>query len=192
VCWLACWLAGAAGLQIGVYFLLTCCLHNQHANRIHPTNSTHQTTQTNGAAHAAGKMSYVPQTPWCQNLSLRDNILFGNPMERRRYDDVISACALGLDLEILPQGDESKVGVLLLVGWPFGEVFSALLLWGLFGWFKYRCFCVSLSTRSLKPHRPNPTRTQTPTKTNPPGRPPRHQPLRRPAPAPEPRPLRLL
>jgi len=56
-------------------------------------------------------MAYVPQTPWCQNLSLRDNILFGNPMERQRYDEVISTCALGLDLEILPQGDESKVGV---------------------------------------------------------------------------------
>ncbi len=63
-----------------------------------------------GTAHAAGNFAYVPQSPWCQNLSLRDNIVFGQPWEEDYYNRVIHACALELDLEILPLGDESKVG----------------------------------------------------------------------------------
>lgn len=52
----------------------------------------------------------MPQNPWCQNLSLRDNILFGAPMDEERYKAVLHACALELDLQILAQGDQSKVG----------------------------------------------------------------------------------
>ena len=44
------------------------------------------------------------QTPWVQNLSLRDNITFGLPFEEARYRAVIHACALELDLQILPSG----------------------------------------------------------------------------------------
>jgi hypothetical protein len=54
-------------------------------------------------------MAYVPQTAWCQNLALRDNIIFGEEVDEALYDDVIDACALGLDLQILPQGDQTKV-----------------------------------------------------------------------------------
>ncbi|KAI8468106.1 MAG: hypothetical protein J3K34DRAFT_479395 [Monoraphidium minutum] len=43
--------------------------------------------RVSGAGHAAGRMAYVPQTAWCQNLSLRDNILFGEPVDERRYAD---------------------------------------------------------------------------------------------------------
>jgi hypothetical protein len=48
----------------------------------------------------------------------KENILFGQPFDPYRYDDVIHACALGLDLEILPDGDESKVRVCGR-GWRF-------------------------------------------------------------------------
>ncbi|KIZ01660.1 ABC transporter, multidrug resistance associated protein [Monoraphidium neglectum] len=64
-----------------------------------------------GSAHAAGRMAYVPQTAWCQNLALRDNIIFGEEVDEALYDDVIDACALGLDLQILPQGDQTKAGL---------------------------------------------------------------------------------
>ena len=39
-----------------------------------------------------------------QNATLRDNILMGAPLEPRRYADVLEACALRPDLEMLPAG----------------------------------------------------------------------------------------
>lgn len=66
--------------------------------------------QVSGSVSAGGKISYVPQVWWCQNLSIRENILFGQPMDQERYRQVLHACALELDLEILQNGDESKVG----------------------------------------------------------------------------------
>ena len=56
-----------------------------------------------GGSTVSGRVGYVPQNPWMQNMSLRDNVLFGEEMEYSRYDEVISACALTLDLEILAQ-----------------------------------------------------------------------------------------
>lgn len=58
-----------------------------------------------GSVTVGGSIAYVPQTPWVQNLSLRDNILFGLPFDEVRYKAVIHACALELDLKILPQGE---------------------------------------------------------------------------------------
>eukprot|EP00878_Enallax_costatus_P000230 GHUV01000294.1.p1 GENE.GHUV01000294.1~~GHUV01000294.1.p1 ORF type:complete len:1290 (+),score=442.33 GHUV01000294.1:122-3991(+) len=66
---------------------------------------------TSGQNEAGGRVSYVPQNPWCQNLTLRENILFGLPFEEHRYERVILDCALELDLQILPKGDQSKAGL---------------------------------------------------------------------------------
>lgn len=59
-----------------------------------------------GRVDVGGTIAYVPQTPWVQNLSLRDNILFGMPYEEAKYKEVIHACALELDLKILANGEE--------------------------------------------------------------------------------------
>lgn len=64
-----------------------------------------------GNARVGGKTSYVPQNPWCQNLTLKDNILFGTEYNEQRYRDTIHACALELDLEILAHGDQSMAGL---------------------------------------------------------------------------------
>ena len=45
-------------------------------------------------------MAYVPQNPWCQNMTLRESILFGAEMDEDYYDEVIEACALTLDLQV--------------------------------------------------------------------------------------------
>lgn len=63
-----------------------------------------------GEMFMGGKVAYVPQTPWVQNLTLRDNILFGLPFDEARYKACIHACALELDLQILPNGDQSMAG----------------------------------------------------------------------------------
>lgn len=55
-------------------------------------------------------MAYVAQQAWIQNLSLRDNILFGAPYDEQRYCAVIEACALQPDLDILPAGDMTEIG----------------------------------------------------------------------------------
>ncbi|CAJ0605474.1 unnamed protein product [Cylicocyclus nassatus] len=57
-----------------------------------------------------GKVAYVPQLPWIQNMTVRDNILFGKPYDKRRYNQVLSACALKQDLRILTNGDMTEIG----------------------------------------------------------------------------------
>ncbi|VDM53213.1 unnamed protein product [Angiostrongylus costaricensis] len=45
-------------------------------------------------------------------LLVRDNILFGKPFDKRKYNEVkvLSACALKPDLKILPYGDKTEIG----------------------------------------------------------------------------------
>ena len=52
----------------------------------------------------------MTQQAWIQNMSLRDNILFGRPYDERRYEKVIEACALKQDLDMLPGGDQTEIG----------------------------------------------------------------------------------
>lgn len=58
----------------------------------------------------ADTIAYVAQSAWLINASIRDNITFAAPFDERRYRDVIVACALERDLEILDHGDETLVG----------------------------------------------------------------------------------
>ncbi|XP_053306512.1 ATP-binding cassette sub-family C member 2 [Spea bombifrons] len=64
----------------------------------------------NGYINIKGSVAYVPQQAWIQNASLRDNILFGAEYDEVRYKNVLEACALLPDLEILPGGDRSEIG----------------------------------------------------------------------------------
>ncbi|GJN94069.1 hypothetical protein Rhopal_007133-T1 [Rhodotorula paludigena] len=56
------------------------------------------------------KMSYAAQSPWLQDTSVRNNILFGEEYDEERYNETVFACALEDDLEALPEGDETRVG----------------------------------------------------------------------------------
>ncbi|XP_070573726.1 ATP-binding cassette sub-family C member 9-like [Ptychodera flava] len=55
-------------------------------------------------------VSYGAQKAWLQNASLRDNILFGEPYDQKRYKAVVKACALQPDIDILPAGDKTEIG----------------------------------------------------------------------------------
>ena len=57
-----------------------------------------------------GKVAYVPQQAWIQNATVRDNILFGKGMEDGKYEEILNACALKTDLEILTGGDMTEIG----------------------------------------------------------------------------------
>ncbi|XP_033248599.1 multidrug resistance-associated protein 1 isoform X5 [Drosophila miranda] len=63
-----------------------------------------------GVVNTVGKMAYVPQQAWIQNATVRDNILFGQQYDRKRYNKVIDACALRADIDILSAGDLTEIG----------------------------------------------------------------------------------
>uniref|UniRef100_A0A8R1ETX6 ABC transmembrane type-1 domain-containing protein n=1 Tax=Caenorhabditis japonica TaxID=281687 RepID=A0A8R1ETX6_CAEJA len=69
-----------------------------------------KTFDLKGRIGVNGRVAYVPQQPWIQNMTLRDNITFGRPFDRKRYDQVLHACALKADIKILPAGDRTEIG----------------------------------------------------------------------------------
>ena len=60
--------------------------------------------------HFQGSIAYVAQQAWIQNATLKENILFRGQFDSSRYGQVIEACALRPDLEILPAGDLTEIG----------------------------------------------------------------------------------
>ncbi|XP_070706055.1 multidrug resistance-associated protein 1-like [Pempheris klunzingeri] len=63
-----------------------------------------------GFISVKGSVAYVPQQAWIQNGSLKDNIVFGGDRKESWYHRVLEACALGLDLDLLPAGDGTEIG----------------------------------------------------------------------------------
>ncbi|KAF0696712.1 Aste57867_12566 [Aphanomyces stellatus] len=61
-----------------------------------------------GSVGVAGRVAYAGQEPWVQQLSIRDNILFGRPYDPVRYNAVVEACALTEDLNQLDDRTEIK------------------------------------------------------------------------------------
>ncbi|KIM43822.1 hypothetical protein M413DRAFT_434825 [Hebeloma cylindrosporum] len=63
-----------------------------------------------GEVHFGGTVSYAPQVPWIRNATLRQNVLFGQPDDEDRFREVIRACNLEHDLEVLPHGENTEIG----------------------------------------------------------------------------------
>ncbi|CAE7009576.1 hypothetical protein HRS9139_01597 [Pyrenophora teres f. teres] len=55
-------------------------------------------------------VAYCAQQAWLVNGTVKDNIVFASDWDQKRYNDVIDACSLKRDLEILDAGDETVVG----------------------------------------------------------------------------------
>ena len=55
-------------------------------------------------------IGYCAQTPWLQSMSIRDNILFSSPYEKKYYREVLEACALLADMAEFKHGDLSNIG----------------------------------------------------------------------------------
>ena len=43
-------------------------------------------------------------------MTIRDNIVFGNAFDEKKYVETINACQLARDLEILPASDLTEIG----------------------------------------------------------------------------------
>jgi ABC-type multidrug transport system fused ATPase/permease subunit len=63
-----------------------------------------------GTIKLEGRTAYAAQSPWILNASLRDNILFGLPYDKDRYEKVIDVCQLRHDLSMLDNGDLTEIG----------------------------------------------------------------------------------
>jgi len=57
-----------------------------------------------------GRVAYAGQKAWIRNTTVRENILFGLPMDQARYEAVIDTCALRIDLKLLEGGDLTEIG----------------------------------------------------------------------------------
>ncbi|XP_062608623.1 multidrug resistance-associated protein 1-like [Saccostrea cucullata] len=63
-----------------------------------------------GHVNVQGSVAYVPQEAWIQNLTVKENILFGSKFSEKKYKRIIQACALLPDLTVLSAGDNTEIG----------------------------------------------------------------------------------
>ncbi|XKL69367.1 hypothetical protein PGB90_007136 [Kerria lacca] len=63
-----------------------------------------------GFVNTNGSIAYVPQQAWIQNATIKDNITFNKTISESIYNKALDACALNVDLEILPAGDQTEIG----------------------------------------------------------------------------------
>lgn len=100
-------------------------LYTHRDTSLHFETFSGELTRLRGEISVTGKLAYIPQQAWIQNLSVRDNITFGRAFDRQWYEKVsifrrksvkqnrlkvVSACALTPDLAILPDGDATEIG----------------------------------------------------------------------------------
>ncbi|XP_073363857.1 ABC transporter C family member 4-like [Aegilops tauschii subsp. strangulata] len=57
-----------------------------------------------------GSTACVSQTAWIRNGTIQENILFGQPMHLEKYREIIHACCLEKDLEMMEFGDRTEIG----------------------------------------------------------------------------------
>lgn len=65
---------------------------------------------TDGEVVIQGELSYAAQEPWLFTGTVRNNILFGEKYDRKRYNEVTKCCALSTDFQQLSNGDKTIVG----------------------------------------------------------------------------------
>ncbi|KAF9542257.1 hypothetical protein EC957_002209 [Mortierella hygrophila] len=63
-----------------------------------------------GTIRMSGRIAYVPQQAWIVNATLQDNVTFGAPFDKIKYERIIYASGLKPDIEMLPAGDQTEIG----------------------------------------------------------------------------------
>lgn len=85
-------------------------VHTHNHTHTHPALDLLLRIVTAHSVSLQGLVAYVPQQAWIQNSTLRENIVFGHEVKENWYQQILEACALQPDLEILPAGDETEIG----------------------------------------------------------------------------------
>jgi ATP-binding cassette subfamily C (CFTR/MRP) protein 1 len=57
-----------------------------------------------------GNFSYASQNPWIINETIRNNILFFQEFNSKRYEKILNLCQLETDLNYFPAGDYTEIG----------------------------------------------------------------------------------
>ncbi|SJX61514.1 related to ATP-binding cassette transporter protein [Sporisorium reilianum f. sp. reilianum] len=66
--------------------------------------------QTQGKVTLCSSTAMCAQTTWIQSTTIRNNIVFGNAFDAKRYRYVLESCCLLPDLATLAEGDQTIVG----------------------------------------------------------------------------------
>ncbi|KAK5691568.1 Transporter of the ATP-binding cassette (ABC) [Elasticomyces elasticus] len=75
-----------------------------------PGGRSREDLKTNPETGLTESVAYCAQQAWLLNGTIKDNIVFASHWDAKRYKNVIVACSLQRDLEILDQGDQTLVG----------------------------------------------------------------------------------
>lgn len=67
-------------------------------------------SKVSGEVEVKGSIAYVAQGAWILNETVQNNIVFGKPFNRERYNRVLEVSQLKPDLKILPNGDQTEIG----------------------------------------------------------------------------------
>ncbi|CAM6094180.1 unnamed protein product [Calypogeia fissa] len=67
-------------------------------------------SRTSGSVKVNGTTAYVAQTAWIQSGKIEENVLFGDPMDRSKYEETLRVCALEKDIEMFAYGDQTVIG----------------------------------------------------------------------------------
>ncbi|KAG6555718.1 hypothetical protein Mapa_002956 [Marchantia paleacea] len=67
-------------------------------------------SKISGKITTCGSTACVAQTAWIQNATIQENILFGRPLDKERYELVLERCALSPDLAQMTFGDQTEIG----------------------------------------------------------------------------------
>lgn len=63
-----------------------------------------------GSVKKHGDIAYISQEAFLQNQTIRENIVFGKPFEKSKFDRTLRICEMITDLEMFPAGDLTEIG----------------------------------------------------------------------------------
>ncbi|EPY85139.1 multidrug resistance-associated protein 6 [Camelus ferus] len=67
-------------------------------------------SKVEGSVGIKGPVAYVPQEAWVQNMSVVDNVCFGQELDPLWLERVLEACALWPDVDSFPAGVHTQIG----------------------------------------------------------------------------------
>jgi ATP-binding cassette, subfamily C (CFTR/MRP), member 4 len=70
----------------------------------------HELHVLGGRVRTNGRKAYVEQEPFVMSGTVKENILVGEGYDENRFKEVVEACCLDHDLEIMPQGADTEIG----------------------------------------------------------------------------------
>ena len=74
-----------------------------------------------GSISSQGRISFVPQYPWIFSGTVRENILFGQELNKQRYNKVLNACGL-----VKVWDNSHNVIFIVIVSTPFAQELDTL------------------------------------------------------------------